>query len=48
VHAIENLNKENFNAATLQGEYYMIIENTPLYNDAAPLEDIRLITNTFL
>jgi len=48
VYAIEKLNKENFIADNLKGEYYMIVENTPLYNDATPLEDIELITGTFL
>jgi len=44
VYAVEKLNKENFNPGDLKGDYYMIVENRALYNDAVPLEDIQLIT----
>jgi len=41
VYAIEKLNRQNFDADDLKGEYYMIVENTPLCNDIATIEGLR-------
>ena len=32
--------KENFNAKEIKGEYFIIIENKPVYDGIIPLEDI--------
>jgi hypothetical protein len=47
VYAIDKLNSQNFDADDLKGEYYMIIENTPLYNDISPIEDLRSMMKQF-
>lgn len=42
-YSIQKLNAENFSANDLKGEYYMLIENKPLYENIQPLEDIQQI-----
>lgn len=38
-------NKETFNARELKGDYFMIIEDTALYNSLSPLDDISATIN---
>lgn len=44
VYSIQKLNPQNFNTANLKGEYYVLIENKPLYG-TQPIEDIQQILN---
>lgn len=43
IYAAADYNKERFNSHQLKGDYFMIIQNTPLYNGLSPLADIRAL-----
>jgi hypothetical protein len=42
----KNYHTQNFDPQTLQGEYFMIIENTPVYQNISPLSDIMQLKQT--
>lgn len=41
----DEFRKEEFNAQSIKGDYFMIIENKPRYGDIIPLEDILKTIN---
>ena len=40
IFSVDKYNKETFSSHDLKGDYFMVIENTALYNDLSPLDDI--------
>jgi hypothetical protein len=46
IYSAEKLNRESFTAEQLKGEYYLLVENTPSYNDLEPLADLKKLVTT--
>jgi len=42
-YAVNKLDKENFIAQNIRGEYYMIVENKPLFEKIHPCDDLKEI-----
>jgi len=42
IYAAGDFDSENFDAQSLKGEYFMVIENKPVFGGIVPLEDILL------
>ena len=40
IYSADKYGKEKFNPQQLKGDYFMIVENKPLYDNPSPLEDI--------
>ena len=45
IFSVAKYNKETFSSQQLEGDYFMVIENTALYNNLSPLEDISETIN---
>jgi hypothetical protein len=45
IFSVDKYNKEAFSFHQLKGDYFMVIENTALYNNLSPLDDISEIIN---
>ncbi|HTQ66715.1 MAG TPA: SRPBCC domain-containing protein [Puia sp.] len=43
-YSVRVLNSETFNPSAFHGDYYMIVENKPVYENISPLEDLSEAT----